>query len=633
MSKKLTYILLLTLLLNFGSIAFGDQWGNVYHEVQVVDEVGAKIPDVNTVDIYAPGTTTSQVIYARRNRQDAITLPMTEETTNTTLTSDGYFSWYGASQWDFSVIDDSGNVVTNSGHRDRTASDGQIVLPSYIVSISTTTYEDDETATFGTSSDWVLQGGAVDDRMTFTPATDGAQFWIGSTSFVSDVNVFGATAGRDIMWDASRNQLSFRDSAILGFGGAAAEAAADFIISHTADAGTLVITAVSADETVHFGDGSIATDVIFQNTTTAGADVHWDDSTEEWNFGADNIGVDVWFRGDTPDANVLWDESNDELYFTLADLKIGQTSQIEFVDATDALTDWTIDLSTDEVLLFLPTETTDDQSFNIGNATKTANVRIFGTTASTVVYHSLSDAVTFNDYDVRLGTGDFIQFGDTNDFTITASSASQLDIATSVTTEVVAIDIGADTSGVDVNFFPGITGDFMRFDASSQDLIFEDVNATFMDETSAIFGDGDDFKMRYDEATKDALLMSGTAVGAKRLVINADAAYAVDANECGAVFVNQSTEGSGAAAKVVFTLPTAVAGLWYTFVDANHVAAADCNVTAASGDKINGGGAAGNWAHETDADLFSKTTLLAIDATNWVFIDDANSAAEWTDGT
>ena len=466
--KKL--ILSLGLVLILCGTVFGDRYGNVYHEVQVKDEVGMPVTTITSVEIYAPSSTTDAVIYKGANKQLTITLPMTTTSDNTTLV-DGVFSWWGPSDYAYSITDGN-NVIGTANHRNRTASEGPIVFPSYIVAISSTTYLDAATITMGTSLDWVINAGTTPDLITFTPLTDSTSiFSVGTTAKTADFRTWGATAGYDMQWDASRNMLAFRDSAVLGIGGAATSAAADFTIYHTADTLALTITAVVADQTVHFGDGTIATDVIFQNTTVAGSDVWWDDSEEEWNFGgASTLGVDVKTWGTTASTYMLWDESDDELEFILADLKITEGSQIEFVNIGDGLTDWVIDIATDETLLFLPTEITDDQIFAIGNATYTSDFRLFGATASTVAFDASGDLVTFTDYDVLISDADYLYFGADKDFALHSTTTKYLTFTPLAATDDYGVTLGVDQSGVDLQAFGATTGESVTWDASADSL-------------------------------------------------------------------------------------------------------------------------------------------------------------------
>ena len=77
-----------------------------------------------------------------------------------------------------------------------------------------------------------------------------------------------------------------------------------------------------------------------------------------------------------------------------------------------------------------------------------------------------------------------------------------------------------------------------------------------------------------------------TGVIQKKAVEVFDANDTLTAAETGKVCVSA---GKGTAGDLILTLPTAVAGLSFTFVDANATAADDLWITAATGDKINGG--------------------------------------------
>jgi hypothetical protein len=189
MFRTLTSILLIALL---SSAVWAVQ---PYHEVQVVDERGEPVTTISSIEIYAPDTTTNAVIYQDRGEQNTITIPMTTSSTNTTL-SDGLFYWYGPDGYDFSITDGT-NIATNANHRTRTSSEGTIVFPSYLTSITTSQYLDAESITMGTSSDFVLNAGATADLLTWTPATDGAIFRIGANDAATNSD-FRVHVGTDM---------------------------------------------------------------------------------------------------------------------------------------------------------------------------------------------------------------------------------------------------------------------------------------------------------------------------------------------------------------------------------------------------------------------------------------------------
>jgi hypothetical protein len=150
--------------------------------------------------------------------------------------------------------------------------------------------------------------------------------------------MYGDGTGNDLTFDESIDALvsedidvKLDDDAILFFGTGTniTTADGDFTMNFTdGSPGILTIAAVANEDVVQFGDGTIATDVIFQNTTAAGADVQWDDSAGAWLFGVDNLGVDVYFYGATTLHWMLWDETNNVLSLD------GAVNMLEFRGAT-----------------------------------------------------------------------------------------------------------------------------------------------------------------------------------------------------------------------------------------------------------------------------------------------------------
>lgn len=98
---------------------------------------------------------------------------------------------------------------------------------------------------------------------------------------------------------------------------------------------------------------------------------------------------------------------------------------------------------------------------------------------------------------------------------------------------------------------------------------------------------------------------------------------AVTAAESGYTFTVSTAD---AAAEVEFQLPTAVAGLQYTFSDLDATASADLVIQAASGDIINAGAAGKEYL--SGGDVVAETvTLRAVNATNWVVIGEKGTWA------
>lgn len=159
--------------------AFGSNRGLVFHEVEIIDEFGRAVTDITSVTVRTPGTTSAATIYKDEGLTLEMTNPVTTSSTNFTL-ADGKLYWWGPDGWDFTVTDGT-FIHTNYGHNPLSASSNIIYFPSYLISLSTTTYADAGTATFGTDSDWVLNGGATANLLSWTPSADNAVFRIGAS--------------------------------------------------------------------------------------------------------------------------------------------------------------------------------------------------------------------------------------------------------------------------------------------------------------------------------------------------------------------------------------------------------------------------------------------------------------------
>lgn len=189
MFKKITIMLILALLV---TTVWARDYGITYHEIQIVDELGRSVTDITNLYIYGPDTTTDAVIYMDRDRQNTITIPMTEASANTTLV-DGYCYWWGPDGYDFSVSnDDAVGPLTNSGHEPRTGTEGALVFPSYLQSMSTTAWLDAQSISMGTGAEWVINGGGVADTLSITPAADNSSILIGANgaAYNTDFTVF-----------------------------------------------------------------------------------------------------------------------------------------------------------------------------------------------------------------------------------------------------------------------------------------------------------------------------------------------------------------------------------------------------------------------------------------------------------
>ena len=194
MKNLLFTILMVACLLSPAHAA--NRFGDTYHEIQIIDEEGVKVTDITNLFIYLPDTTTDATIYSDAARQNTITIPMTEASPNTTLV-DGKASWWGPDLYDFSMTNgDAVGPRTNAGHAARASNVGRITFPSYLHSISTVSYLDSESVTWGTGGDWVQNGGFVANTLAFTPLADDStvNFGTSGTGLNTNFNVYTGTA-------------------------------------------------------------------------------------------------------------------------------------------------------------------------------------------------------------------------------------------------------------------------------------------------------------------------------------------------------------------------------------------------------------------------------------------------------
>ena len=424
--------------------------------------------------------------------------------------------------------------------------------------------------TLGTNSTGVgiqfaLGGGATNDLAgtsdSWTISKAGAFAGVGGT-WTGDHLFTGSS--KNIEVDVSQDAMHFLDDAKLAIGGATT-AAGDFVFSYDGTDLNLEAAAANDDyrmgETTHFNlviHGETNTNEVTFDTDNSALVAIWDgfkirlndndlllfgDSSEftidydeastdnliivalnandAVQVGDGTTGTDFKAMAATSGDFLLFDASADELFFEDVDLKINEGAQIEFSVADNSI-DWTIDVSTDEVLLFLPTEITDDQSFNIGNATNTSDVRIFGATASTVVFDATADEVLFNAYDISMGDGDIIRYGDGDDLvmsatgttitsTIAAGSAWNISDTDNASSKLTLGVVGG-THGLDVQFNTVSSGEDMIFDAAAKTFTLDNVDVVMGDADSIAFGDGADLTVSATTTTTTMTMAAGSSL-------------------------------------------------------------------------------------------------------------------------
>lgn len=444
MKKLLVITALLLIFVNVCDAQLARSRGLTYHQISVVDLTGNPITDISTVSIYLPDTTTDATIYSDGGMSNAITLPMTTASTNTTLTqAKGTFSFWGPELFDFSIGNGSVNV-SNAFTNAWNSSKGQIVFPYFLRTYDSQALLDAQSITFGTSLDWVANAGAVADTMTFIPATtDTSTFNVGSASYTSDFRVFGATSGYNIIWDASEDTLELLDNVVLAVG-----TGDDYTISHNGST-----TTVAGAHTVS-GIPTFSTDVVFDGTY----DIKYDDNRNQLHFqdsavlgigGAADAAGDFTFSYDASDLLVEAAAADDAF-------KMGATTNFDFYIYGDTATDYVLfDTSAEDMHM-------ENFSLSFGEGDPILLGAPLGTGDITI--SSTSNVLTIGQ--VVAGTGSVVLGVDDAgvDFTLYGDTASQKAWWDASGDQWY---FGADAEGVDVTFYADTAGDYVKWDEDS----------------------------------------------------------------------------------------------------------------------------------------------------------------------
>lgn len=364
--------------------------------------------------------------------------------------------------------------------------------------------QDDDYLLFGDSA----TAGATTDGTIRWDATNSVLEIIGSTTFEgatvtfdNDVTISGTLT---MSGDFAPGSVSLGDTETLSFGDGT-----DYTISTAGSTAALIITAANANDAVHIGDGSVATDFLIDNITVAGADVWWDQSADTangvWYFGKDDAGVDVYLYGATASAWIQWDYSADQLVVA-GGAQITLNDNVELLLGTGASNAGDFSIASDGSSLLIKEIASAGKDVQLGVDGKGLDLKLFGETASSfVLWDQSADQLQIEASTLALGDGDAILLGDalgTGDFSISSTSAV-LTIG-QVVSGTGTIAMGVDGKGVDQKWFAETAGDYMLWDQDGNSnlgaLIFED---------SAIqFAGGN---ATYTEAiSTDALLITAT---------------------------------------------------------------------------------------------------------------------------
>lgn len=227
------------------------------------------------------------------------------------------------------------------------------------------------------------------------------------------------------------------------------------------------------------GITSSAGDVLFDDTY----DLSWDTDRDQLLF-EDNAILGIGGAHDAAaDVTFKWDATN-----LVIEAAVQDDGVVTF-GATNSM-DW----------LFYDNAATGTANFNSGNAT-----------------------LELNAYDLQLQDGDFLMFGDDDDWTIDSSTTLILDIVPNTTDESSTVYLGADAAGADLKLFAATSGDYWLWDSGNEEWLGIGVDIQVDDDSIVRFGtagDGD-VTMQWDGTSFEIfaakidspMLIGGTTYG------------------------------------------------------------------------------------------------------------------------
>ena len=314
-----------------------------------------------------------------------------------------------------------------------------------------------------------------DSTWTITKA-GGATFVIGG--FSGDVTITGSAA--DIIFDVTDDELQFQDSAVLTFGDTA-----DATIAYDGSNNDLDITSTSA--------------------------------LDEIAFGATGDGFDVIWHSTTAGDNLLFDYSADAILLEDLTLALGDGELLLFGDTLG-----TGDFSISDVSDVLVITNVVDGTGTVGFGTAGAGIDVAfhgdagSATATWDENQNTNGALVFNNADIELGDADLINFGDSDDFSMTATNQA-FTFGSLTSDESSTYSFGADTDGDDVKMFGATTGEYWLWDAGADSILPVCGNALY----TLTDAEADQFKVNATGATSDAVAINFETTDGK-ILLNAD---------------------------------------------------------------------------------------------------------------
>lgn len=403
-------------------------------QLAIVDEFGEAVTNIDTVEIYDAGTSTTSTIYSTR-AGTARTNPMT-------TTSGGFTQALGLVQW-YQAAADFKVTVTESGASQSLTVDNLTSrntrfawFVNYIGEAATLQITDDTTLDIGTGDDFYHDWDNSNSRYIIYPTSDGSgTLHFGKAAVHHDIYWHTGAAITDhyVFFDEGSGNVTWKN--------------VDLII----DSDAIQYFGDSSDMSINYDESNNDLDIL---STTA---------LDEISFGATGDGYDLKWWGTTGGDYVLFTYSSDEVVFVDIDLQLQEGADLEFYH-TDTV-DWKGECATGDRLAFIPALANDTAAFHIGDATYTGDLALFGATASTVLFDASANVAKFDVYNIALGDGDQLLLGDTlgtGDFSI--SDESDVLLITQVSDGVGEVEFSADGEGMDVTFYGDTASSKMVWD-------------------------------------------------------------------------------------------------------------------------------------------------------------------------
>jgi len=314
----------------------------------------------------------------------------------------------------------------------------------------------------GTDDSWAISSAGAFTGVVGTWTGD--QTWTGSAA--------------NVIFDATDDELLIEDDAVLSFGDV-------------------------ADVTITWNQ----TNLLIEAAT---------DNTGQIQLGATNA-MDLKIVGSTNTDIALFDANPGILLLDSYPIALGDGDAILFGD-TLGTGDFSITDTSDVLVITNVVDGTGTVGF--GTAGAGIDVAFHGDAGSATATwdenQNTNGALVFNNADIELGDADLINFGDSDDFSMTATNQA-FTFGSLTSDESSTYSFGADTDGDDVKMFGATTGEYWLWDAGADSILPVCGNALY----TLTDAEADQFKVNATGATSDAVAINFETTDGK-ILLNAD---------------------------------------------------------------------------------------------------------------